>query len=99
LDFSVVFEGYAGGAEHRLCREASEIVLSGPIFSGPDDCADLVKFFQHFESMYKNYSVDFSFCRTDILKSDRVPIHSASVTRYEIPEMRVSINQSFFCQR
>ena len=42
LDFSVVFEGYAGGQStgSRARRLAS--ALSGPIFSRPHDCADLV---------------------------------------------------------
>jgi hypothetical protein len=41
-DFFVVFEGYAGEAEHwPLCKRPKS-GLSGPIFSGPHDCADLV---------------------------------------------------------
>lgn len=37
-DFSVVFEGYAGGAEHPSCAKRLGCGLSGPIFSGPHDC-------------------------------------------------------------
>jgi hypothetical protein len=43
-DFSVVFEGYAGGAEHWPVAKRPGSGLSGPIFSGPHDCADLVNF-------------------------------------------------------
>lgn len=41
-DFSIVFEGYAGEAEHCPGARWSGGGLSGPIFSGPHDCADLV---------------------------------------------------------
>lgn len=44
-DFSIVFESYAGGAVHHARRETPEIGLSGPIFSGPHDCAVLVNSF------------------------------------------------------
>lgn len=44
--FSVVFEGYAGGAEHwPLRREARKRSLRA-IFSGPVDCAVLVNSLQ-----------------------------------------------------
>jgi hypothetical protein len=38
-DFSVVFEGYAGGAEHLLAPDSPGIALSGPEFSAPVDWA------------------------------------------------------------
>jgi hypothetical protein len=41
-DFLVVFEGYAGGAEHWPWRRWPVSGLCGRIFSGPDDYADLV---------------------------------------------------------
>lgn len=46
LNFSVIFEGYTRGAKHRLDVKMPKGVLSEPIFSGPDDCSDLVQFFK-----------------------------------------------------
>jgi hypothetical protein len=41
--FSVVFEGYAGGAEHWPLHEMTKYVLFGAVFSEADDCARLVQ--------------------------------------------------------
>lgn len=55
-DFSVVFESYAGRAEHwpRRPRWLGR-GLSGAIFSGPHDCAYLVNFHQAVEIALDNH--------------------------------------------
>ena len=50
LDFSVIFKGYAGGAEHRPRRQKGQKRSLGPIFSGPHDRTDLVNFSQPLEN-------------------------------------------------
>ena len=48
-EFSRCFQGLSGLAIHPRPRKTAEIGLSGPFFSEPHDCGDLVNFLQDTE--------------------------------------------------